>query len=279
MEQIGNSEEVKKVQQIALSLYKKFADICDANNLTFYFTGGALIGVKRHQGFIPWDDDIDIVMPRKDFDRFQEIAGDYASEGYGVCNRWTDPNWHFAFLQFMDMRSEIEINLAEIPRRSSVWLDVYPIDGVPSGKIRRKLYVRYILFQRYKIQAAHIRTQSDSIRKRALYERIIISVLKKLPMDKLINTNKVIDRMENKLRKYDMSKCEYSGNLLGRYREREIVPTKYWGVPNKEPFEECMVSTPHDGDAILRMIYGNYMKMPSKDMQVAHQVRVIRIRE
>ena len=149
MAEIDNIEQVKKVQAIALNLYRKFAEICEENGLVHYFTGGALIGVKRHKGFIPWDDDIDIVMPRKDFDRFQRIAKNYLSEGYGVCDRWTDKSWHFAFLQFMDLKSEIEINLAEIPRKSSVWLDIYPIDGVPNGKWRRKLYIWYILLHRF----------------------------------------------------------------------------------------------------------------------------------
>ena len=102
--------------------------------------------------------------------------------------------------------------------------------------------------------------------------------IKKIPLEKFINTNKVLDIMEKTLRKYDMSVCEYSGNLLGRYREKEIVPTQYWGEPKEEKFEDGYVKTPHEGDKILELIYGDYMKLPPVASQVVHRVKLIKCR-
>lgn len=278
MEQLDNNPEIKIIQVIVLDLYKKFAEICEENNLIHYFTGGSLIGVKRHNGFIPWDDDIDIVMPRRDFDKFQKIASELASEEYGICNRWTDKNWHFAFAQFIDRKFEIEINITDEPRKTGVWIDIFPIDGVPNGKLKRKLFVYYILLQRYIIQSVYIKTQSDSIRKRPFYEKTIITILKRLPMEKIVDADQVVNRMEDTLRKYDMYQCEYSGNLLGKQREREIVPTRFWGTPQKERFEDEIVLTPQNGDGILRLLYGDYMKIPPKEDRETHRIRILKIK-
>lgn len=107
----------RKVQELTLNTLNTFIKFCEDHELRYYFTGGALIGVMRHKGFIPWDDDIDIGMPRKDFDLFHDLLKKEMPDGFGICNRYTDTDWHFAMSQFIDLQSEIEINLAEKPRK------------------------------------------------------------------------------------------------------------------------------------------------------------------
>ena len=84
--------------------------------------------------FIPWDDDIDLGLPRKDFDKLHELLSKDMPKGYGICNRFTDPNWHFAMSQFIDLESEIEINLTEQPRKAHIWIDIFPLDGFQTIK-------------------------------------------------------------------------------------------------------------------------------------------------
>ncbi|MCD8325804.1 MAG: LicD family protein, partial [Lachnospiraceae bacterium] len=164
--------DAPKMQELTLALLKKLIEYYERYHLRYYFTGGALIGVVRHKGFIPWDDDIDIGMPRKDYDRFQKLLETDMPEGYGICNRFTDKSWHFAMSQFIDLESELEIDLAEITRRAHIWIDVFPLDGLPDNKIRRWLRVKHILFYRYLVQIANIQTQVDSHRERPLIERV-----------------------------------------------------------------------------------------------------------
>lgn len=75
--------------------------------------------------FILWDDDIDLGLPRKDFDKLHELLWNEMLDGYSICNRFTDPSWHFAMSQFIDLESEIEINLAEESRKAHIWIDVF----------------------------------------------------------------------------------------------------------------------------------------------------------
>ena len=268
----------KKVQELTLYTLNTFIDFCEKNNLRYYFTGGALIGVIRHKGFIPWDDDIDIGLPRKDFDRFHELIKTEMPDGFGICDRYTDPDWHFAMSQFIDKESEIEIHLAEKPRRAHIWIDVFPLDGLPDNKLARWFRVKNIMFHRYLVQIANISTQVDINRKRPRSERIILTICKIIPIGKLINTNKTLDKLEKILRRSDFYKSTWCGNMLGRYREREVVKREWFGMPIKGTFEGQKVNIPEHSDPILRSLYGDYMKPPPENERVAHNVTILKCR-
>ncbi|EGP4735601.1 MULTISPECIES: LicD family protein [Enterococcus] len=272
-------ENNRKIQELTLYTLKTFIKFCEKHNLKYYFTGGALIGVLRHKGFIPWDDDIDIGMPRKDFDRFHELIKKEMPEGFGICDRHTDKDWHFAMSQFIDKETEIEINIAEKTRKAHIWIDVFPLDGLPSNKFSRWFKVKYILFHRYLIQVSHISTQVDSRKKRPMTERIVLRIFKLMPIGKLINTTKVLDHLEKVLRTSNFDDSEWCGNMLGRYREKEVVLTKWFGSPVKGEFEGELVNIPENSHAILKALYEDYMKLPPKESQIAHGVQIIKCRD
>lgn len=268
----------RKVQELTLNTLNTFIKFCENHELRYYFTGGALIGVLRHKGFIPWDDDIDIGMPRKDFDLFHDLLKKEMPDGFGICNRYTDTDWNFAMSQFIDLQSEIEINLTEKPRKAHIWIDIFPLDGLPNNDFIRWLKVKYILIHRYLVQIAFISTQVDSHRQRPLIERLVLKVCKVIPVGKLVDTRKVLDHLEFILRKNDFDKSQWCGNMLGRYREREVVLTKWFGIPQKGRFEGELVNIPQNSDAILKKLYGNYMELPPEKNRIAHGVKVIKCR-
>lgn len=269
---------IRQVQKMTLSLLKKFIQICEENQLRYYIAGGALIGAYRHNGFIPWDDDVDVIMPRKDYDSFVAIVMNGIPDGYDICNRYTDSNWHFAMSQFIDTESEVEIHLAEKPRHAHIWIDVFPIDGVPNNKFKRFIHIKRVMFYRYMIQIANLKTQVDAHRKRPWYEKAVLKVTRIIPIGVFINTAKTLDKMECILKKYDFDSCDYAGDLLGRYREKEVMPREVFGTAKLHGFEEIQVSVPENSEYFLRTIYGEYMKLPSKENQIAHGVKVIRMR-
>lgn len=268
----------KKVQDLTMFTLNTLIEFCEKNNIRYYFTGGALIGVLRHKGFIPWDDDIDLGIPRKDFDRLHELLKEKMPEGFGICNRYTDSNWHFAMSQFIDLQSEIEINLAEKPRIAHIWVDVFPLDGLPNNKLLRWFRVKEILLHRYLVQIAHITTQVDIHRKRPWYECALLKICSVIPIGKIINTEKVLNHLEVLLRKSDFDEAFWCGNMLGRYREREVVPRSWFGNAKKGDFEGEKVNIPEDSHSILKALYGDYMKLPPEEERVAHGVKVLKCR-
>ena len=165
---------VRKVQMTQMEILRLFMDICERHRLRWYMIGGSLIGVLRHKGFIPWDDDIDIGMPRKDYDKFVSLQAEYP-DGYGLTCHGNTPEWQFNFSQFIDKEAEIEVLMNELPRKCHVWLDIFPIDGLPANGLRRWFHVKHILMYRYLVQIPNIRTQVDTHKVgRPWHEKLVI---------------------------------------------------------------------------------------------------------
>lgn len=269
---------VRLVQSAQTEMLKRFMEFCRLHNLRWYMIGGSLIGVLRHKGFIPWDDDIDVGMPRRDYDRFIALQHELPA-GYGLITHENNPEWQFNFAQLVDEETDIEVLMNELPRRCHVWIDVFPIDGLPTGRLARWLHVKRILMYRYLVQIPNIRTQVDTHKVgRPWYEKAAIRLLHAIPLGRLVNAGKCLSAMNAALLKYDFDKSLYAGNMLGKYREREVVPQRWWGEAVQLPFERIEVNVPANADAIERNIYGDYMKWPAEKDRVSHDIKIIKLR-
>ena len=270
---------IRKVQEAHLLLLKEFISICEKYQLRYYFVGGSLIGVLRHKGFIPWDDDIDVGMPRRDYEKFVSLQNTFQS-GFLLKNHKNNPDWQFNFSQFIDNESEIIVKLNELPQKTSLWIDVYPLDGLPSSQIMRWLHFKRILLYRYLIQIPNLRTQVDTHKVgRPWYEKIAIKVLHYIPLNWAINVDALLDLMEMSLKKYSFDTSPWAGNLVGKYREKEIMRKEWWGAPVKLPFETIEVNCPAEWDLIETKIYGDYMKWPAEKDRVSHDIEIIKLRK
>lgn len=273
------TKEINQVQKLLLNLLKKYISICKEYNLTYYLTGGGLIGALRHKGFIPWDDDLDIVMPRKDYDKFVNICKQNLKDGYKIQNYQTDPSWYFTFSRFIDNETIIETEYSIKTQKMNLWLDVFPVDGLPHTPFLRKAHFQHILFYRYLIQIANVETMVglDKIN-RPLYEKIIIYFFHYIPIGKIINSKKLVQKLEKVMRKYDIEHSDYLANLAGRYRMKEIMPKKYWGSPSKVEFEDIQVNAPQMYHEFQTHMYGDYMKVPPIKDRVTHKINIIKSR-
>lgn len=136
---------IERVHEAQLDILCAFQSICKKYGLRYYAIGGTLIGVHRHKGFIPWDDDIDLGMPRADFDKFVALQNEYP-KGYRLVNNKNVPEWQFNLCQFVDSESEIIERLNEKPRKCNIWIDIFPIDGMPENSLLRWLHAKHIMF-------------------------------------------------------------------------------------------------------------------------------------
>lgn len=269
---------VRKVQNVQLQILMDYMAFCKEHHLRYFVSGGSLIGVMRHKGFIPWDDDIDVMMPRSDYNQFVKLQSEFPKD-YFLVNHDTDKNWQFNFAQFVDNQSEIIVRMNEEPRKCKIWIDVFPLDGMPNNSLLRWFHIKHILMYRYLIQIPNIRTQVDTHKVgRPFYEKCVIKLLHYIPMGKFINVNSVLKKMEKALEKYDYDKSGYVGNMLGKYREREIVPYEYFGHGKDLDFENIKVCCPDEPDKLLKHLYGEYMQLPPEKDRVSHDIEIIRLR-
>lgn len=129
-------ESIEELHAYALRMLKFMDDVCRENGLTYFLSGGSVIGAVRHQGFIPWDDDADVMLPRADYERFLDVMERRAAEGrdapYKVGSVRNRADWSFPFARIWDDSTRVVYhNLNEAP--TGIFIDVYPMDGLPDG--------------------------------------------------------------------------------------------------------------------------------------------------
>ena len=272
------TSNIKRVQNAQLVILEEFKKICKKHNLRYYAIGGTLIGVHRHKGFIPWDDDIDLGMPRPDFDKLKKIQDEFPNGFSLVCHE-NFQEWQFNLYQFVDDTSEIIVHLNEKPRHCKLWIDIFPIDGMPGNKYMRWIHSKRIMFYRYLIQIPNLRTQVNvHNNSRGLVERLVLKLLHYIPLSWMVNVDFCLKRMETILRSCEFDKSSYAGNMLGRKREKEAVPRLWWNGPVDYPFENTTISCPHGYHEYLTHIYGDYMKIPPVEKRESHYIDIIRLR-
>ena len=124
--------EIKDVQRVELDILIKVARLCEERGLTYFIESGTALGAVRHGGFIPWDDDIDIGMPRQDYEKFLDIAQKELGDEYFVQTRETDPNAPFSFAKVRKNGTTfIEWNKRNIKMHHGIYIDIFPYDGLP----------------------------------------------------------------------------------------------------------------------------------------------------
>lgn len=123
--------DIKEIQEVSLEILKIVADICEEENLRYYLTYGTLIGAIRHKGFIPWDDDIDIAMPRDDYEKLLRYLRDNADkyEHLELFDIRTCPEYPYMIARVSDNRYVIDVK-NEKPYGMGVFIDIYPLDGL-----------------------------------------------------------------------------------------------------------------------------------------------------
>lgn len=260
-----------KLKQIELDILKSFIEVCNKLNLTYYVVGGTLLGTIRHGGFIPWDDDIDVAMPRKDYEIFLEQGQQLLPDYYFIQTRKTDVNYPLFFAKIRDSRTTfIENDVRKIFMNHGIYLDIFPIDNYPKSKVKAKM----IAFKR-KILLLRVRTiylLDDKNKKNFILEFLfkIFSFFIKIIYPTLNHAMKSWDKMCKKTKKSEMAAVYSSPG------KSVVFPFKWLGQGVKMTFEDSEVNCPAEYSKWLENLYGDYMQLPPIEKRVAqHNTSII----
>ena len=168
-----NNQDLKTLQNLELEYLDILINICKKYNLRYYLIGGTLIGVLRHHGFIPWDDDIDVGLPRPDYNHFIKIAADELPHFMDIKTMTSDPNYKCYFTRLINNKKKIYWDHGQYKATIGVWTDVFPLDGLPDKLFMRKLHVFNVNLHKaiYKFSQMHYITTN---KKRPVYGLIIV---------------------------------------------------------------------------------------------------------
>ncbi|WP_317642891.1 LicD family protein [Bombiscardovia apis] len=257
-----------EIQVATLDIFKKFIEICNSQELHYYVAYGSLIGVVRHQGFIPWDDDLDIWMPRPDYNKLLQYFDNARHDtGSLVALHPSEDNLiPFLITRVSDTRyKQIGEYGDEIPQMGT-FIDIYPLDGLRGN-------------------------QDEALKENEDTYSLTMKYVHALNSDSFDRSAGQLKRILKKVRAAMMKSPAYYWRELCKratveeYEQAEYVSCKIWNDDNSckvidkksdfgegklATFEGLQVRIPDNADAILQRIYGNYMKLPPEEERVGH---------
>ena len=251
------NDEIKK---IGLEILSDVADFCDKNSIRYYLACGTALGAIRHNGFIPWDDDVDIAMPRTDYERFIAL---YRSDRYSLRDARFDKKYPYAFAKVCDDRTILIENI-ENPCDLGVYIDIFPIDGLPKNGAACARHMKRIDWDLRIL--AWKRIGKD--KKVGLLHKAIQIIAKTVLLPVPVWT--LVKKLDRDVRMYDYESAEHVGLLVGRaFCGSDIKEKELFGEPIKHRFEDREFWVPGQVDKYLASEYGDYMQLPPKEKQIA----------
>ena len=268
------NEDLKILQACELENLTILKQVCDENNLRYYLIGGTLIGVVRHKGFIPWDDDIDVGLPRPDYNKFLDLIGEYLPDFMDVKTMSSDPNYKCYFTRLINNKKKIYWNQGHYNAKIGIWMDVFPIDGLPNNKLLRYLQV----FRVYWIKMLYKFTQIEHVtsnKKSSKFESFLIQFAKVTKIGKILSADKLLHKLDKQLQRYNYDECDFAWNFSGGHALKEIMPKRLWGGHRVERFEGMEVSVPECAEEHLEYIFGDYMTPPPENERITHSIEFV----
>lgn len=254
-------KEIYSLQQTEKSILQHFIQVCEKLQLTYYIVAGTLLGAVRHQGFIPWDDDIDVAMPRQDYEVLLSHGQKYLPENLFLQTRKTDPDFPANFCKLRNSNTTfIEASIANHNINHGVYIDIFPLDFYPSKN--KHLYNIYFKLQSIRITDAF--ASSSGMKKITRFVRFFTRFMYPTVTDAL-NAREILVT--------DVPPSQTVPLLINNfnnYRKRDIFPSDWYGCGVTLMFEGLPVNAPAQFHNWLTQIYGDYIQLPPKEKRIPH---------
>lgn len=254
-----NKFDISRLQAMERDILKKYIEAVEAMGLRYVVIGGTLLGAVRHRGFIPWDDDIDVCMPREDYEKFIREGQRYLSEGLFLQTYETDPEYHRVAAKIR--RSDttfIEGSIRHLKINHGVFIDIFPTDIHSDKKANslpvriKKLLIKARVSEVYQGGKGSLRLRAACTVSKLFYPTVRDALIAK---DAVCQISREGDKLAN-----------YSGT----WGAKEIFPAEWFRDTVELEFEGLTVRAPIDYDKWLTQLYGDYMQLPPPEKRVSH---------
>lgn len=259
------SEKRKKIWKIQLELIEQLQRVCGKYHLRYFATNGTLLGAVRHGGFIPWDDDVDIVMPRPDYEKLMEAAQEEFQEPYFLQSAGNDSGYYRNFLRLRN-GSTAGIPLKDWNRRchNGIFIDIFPLDGCPENKLVG-IWQRF-LTQIYSAMANTYVYYPD-FESRVLFRKALFLFAK--IYCGIFGYAGLLQKMEQ-IRSRVPYDTANKVSMITHGSRCMVFPREYFEHAQQLTFEYIKIPVPENYDVILKEHYGNYRELPPKEDRGQH---------
>lgn len=267
--------QLKTIQRLETNILKVVVAACERHGLTYFISGGTYLGAVRHGGFIPWDDDIDIALPRRDYERLLRVLPSELPDYYELATYETKVDYNYLCAQVWDKRVSITLTEYDEPVEQPIWIDLFPLDGAPAPGPRRKAWKAKLDYFELMWGLARIKESSNSHQGRSALKQATINVGHALKTDRLLDSKAWCRRRERALASHDFYESDYCINAVGAYKFKSIFSIKdVYGDGADYDFGGLKLNGPADYDAYLTQIYGDYMELPPEDKRNWHGTEI-----
>lgn len=247
-----------------LEIANCFDQICRKHQIPYYMLGGTMLGAIRHKGFIPWDDDMDFGIPRPYFEKFIKIAKQELTTTFQIQKPLIQKK--FIKIEFKgSLLFEKNFDNKKNTSYTGIAIDIFPLDGANNKSFKGRLHI-LIAFFLIKILEGKL----CSLNIRNGYKKIIAYLIKLVP----INEKKLSSFIDNWIQKNDYENSNLIANFYGNWKEKEIIEKSIFSTPTLYKFNDYQFYGVTYYDQYLKMLYGDYMKLPSKEKQTSHADKI-----
>lgn len=254
----------RKMQMIQLEMLIEVDRICRKYDIPYSMDGGTLLGAIRHKGFIPWDPDIDVIMLRRDYEKFFTVAEqELDKERFFLQERRTDKEYRWGFPKIRRHGTEyVRKGQEHLRMKTGIFMDILVMDNVPDNKIERKFFLRFCTFCRWVMWSEVGKYETSNKKNQRIYK-----FLNHIPIGLIFKQLQAVTDHYNKktteLVRYTTCRYTYNKSLIG-------IPVSYFNEYDEYLFEGHYFKGFKDYDSYLTLLYGNYMELPPVEKRVSH---------
>ena len=250
---------------------REFISICKANNLVYFCCGGTAIGAIRHHGMIPWDDDVDVFMPRPDYDKFIQIAQNKLSSDYELVTPYTYHDYPLYFAKLCNKHTTL-MEEEDTPCIYGLFIDIFPIDGAPDDMDQARLM---------ESKFRKIKNRLEAISTHNTFAEYISLLTKPKEWGRFVGKTfgfffrsfyrkRLLGQLNAICYRYNYADSNIVAVYCGSYGPKEVFPKSWLDGSVTFTYEGMEVSLPKGYDNYLRQYYGDYMQLPPEEKRISH---------
>lgn len=251
---------MNELQEHLLDMMKWLHTFCVENDIKYFANGGTALGAVRHNGFIPWDDDIDIMLPREDYEKLISLLSGKIVQKYTVETPYSPAkDYLYTYSKLYDttttLLEDVSVGLCR-----GIYIDIFPLDGM--GDSMEEVKCNFKKVDRLNM---FINSRTCNWRKgRKLYKNLAIVFAKLIP-DFLVDNKKLVQKFDKIAKEIPYSSSKYVVNCSGDFRFKGIIDKSILGEPVEHVFEDTKIFVPQNAVGYLEKVFGDWKRLPDED--------------